>query len=129
MSVIIIRLDLLFQINKIVMHKVLIFYPFPWCNTCSSTISLGLRAGSLILVVVCVWERSFDKSSASAVVCWEEYDACVDGFFFLQDPLGAIFMFPSALYSFFSFYLYFFFIGLQLQVTSKFTIFGLFYVC
>lgn len=47
----------------------------------------------------------------------------------LQDPLGAIFMFASALYSFFSFYLYSFFIGLQLQVTSKFTIFGLFYVC
>lgn len=63
------------------------FYPFSWSFAHSSNASLGPRVGSFSLVVVLRGAGSYDKSSASRIVCWEEYDVCVDGFFFL--PLGS----------------------------------------
>lgn len=86
---------------------------------------MGLRVGGFSLVVMLRSAVFYDKSLASGMVCWEEYDVNVDGFFLV--PLGytcSVFMFSKTLLSLCSF-----FISLQLQVASKQSIFDVLFAC
>lgn len=60
----------------------------------------------------------YDKSSASGVICWEEHEVCVDHFFLL--PLGSTWNWCSLTH------LCSFFIDLQLQIASIYSIFDAF---
>lgn len=76
---------------------------------------MGPRIGGFNLVVVLRIAGFYDKSLTCGMVCWEEYDVYVDGFFLL--PLRStcgVFMFSNTLLCLCSF-----FIGLQLQVASE----------
>lgn len=88
------------------------FYPFFWCCAHSS---VGLRVGGFSLVLVLRSAGFYNKSLASGMVCWEEYEVYVDGFFLLPlEPTSGFFMFSNTLLCLCSF-----FMGLQLQVASE----------
>lgn len=85
------------------------FYPFSWCCAHSS---VGLRVGGFSLVLVL---RSAGFYNKSGMVCWEEYEVYVDGFFLLPlESTCGFFMFSNTLLCLCSF-----FMGLQLQVASE----------
>lgn len=72
----------------------------------------------ILRLVVSFWWWCYRKSSASGVVQWENCEADGDGFFFLTpDSPGC--QFYDLLHAFTP---VFFFIGLKLHFTSKFTV-------
>lgn len=76
---------------------------------------MGLRVGGFSLVLVLRSAGFYNKSLASGMVCWEEYEVYVDGFFLLPlEPTCVFFMFSNTLLCLCSF-----FMGLQLQVASE----------
>lgn len=84
-------------INSKFLYVHLVFQPFSCCCTHLSPADLGPRVGGFSLVVVLV--GCYGVSLGSGVLCWEEYNIHVDGFFFLT--LGSTwghFMFPSTFF-------------------------------
>lgn len=69
------------------------FYPFSWCCTHSS---MGPSVCCSSLIGVLRSAGFYDKSLASGMVCWEEYD--VDGFFLLLlGYICGVFVFSNTL--------------------------------
>lgn len=66
------------NIIKTVTHKIFILYPF-----CGALYDLSLGSWALSSVLWCLcwrWVGVFQQVWAFGVLCWEEYDVCVDAF-------------------------------------------------